>query len=88
MFAECDGSENQGNLINFTNRKKINGKRCALTVAAAKFEPFVYFDTSNGFYKGIDYFLVKTIAEQLHFDVNFIEADVNATKLVVIICSE
>lgn len=84
VFAECDESDSSENLTYFSNHTKLNGKKCPLTVAATKYEPFTYYDESKGFYKGIDYFLVKAIAQQLQIDVNFIRADVNSMALVCV----
>lgn len=84
-FAECDEKNeknNNGHLTHLTNRTNIIGEKCPLTVAATKFEPFTYYDESKGYHKGIDYFLVKNIAKQLHIDVNFIQADANSIKCV------
>lgn len=81
-FVECVGSGSEVNLTNLPSRTSFNEKMCPLTIAATKFEPFTFYDESRGFYKGIDYSLVETIAQRLQFEVNFIEADVKSMKLV------
>lgn len=80
-FAECDEMESE-NLKYLKTSTKFNGKKCPIIVAATTFEPFTYYDDSRGFYKGIEYSLVKTIARQLQIDVKFIPADVNSIKCV------
>lgn len=77
---QCNASENNENFTYLTNHAR---KRCSLTVAAAKFEPLTYYDESRGFYKGVDYYFVKIIAEYLRYDVNFVIADENSTGSVL-----
>lgn len=80
-FAECD--ENQsGNITFLKMTTKINGKKCPIIVAAMESQPFICYDESGRLYKGIDYFLVKNIAQQLQIDLSVIRADINSTKCV------
>lgn len=55
------------------------GKSCPLIVATRQFEPFTYYDNVKGFYNGIDYLMVKTISEQLEFEVKFIRTGNGST---------
>lgn len=88
MFAKCNENGIHANAMLSTNRSKFAGKMCPLTVAAAIFEPYTYYDEARGFYGGMDYFLVKTIAKHLHTDVKFIPADEKSIKYVPLKCRE
>lgn len=48
-----------------------------LKVGSINWEPFMYYDKSMGFYKGIDYFLTKTIAEYLNISITFVSYDLS-----------
>lgn len=80
-FAECDKNESR-NLTYSRMPTKIVATKCPVIIAAMEFQPFTYFDESRRFYKGIDYFLVKNIAQKLRIDVNIVRADANSTKCV------
>lgn len=77
VFAECANSH-LTHLLNDSSRER----KWPLTIAVKKYEPFAYYDASVGFHKGIDYSLVKSIAERLELDVHFIRADADSVKLV------
>lgn len=85
VFAECTESEGIGNQRHSLINKKLTEKKCSLTVTATIFEPFTYYDKFKGFYKGIDYFLIKTIAQKLQIDVNFVRADANLQSIKCVV---
>lgn len=79
-IAQCDAN---GKWSHLRNNTQSNERHCPLIVAAAKLEPFSYYDESRRLFKGIDYQLVKTVAEHLRHDVSFVVADVESTKFVL-----
>lgn len=51
-------------------------KRCPLKVASIHSPTYTYYDEQRSFYKGIDYFMIETVAEKLNLDIvyRFIDA--------------
>lgn len=41
---------------------------CDIKIAALKWEPYVHHKTLTGFYKGIDYYMVRTAAQQMRLN--------------------
>lgn len=57
------------------NQSFWNQKSRPLLIAARQREPFTYYDDDRGFYKGIDYMIVQTIAERLQLNVKFVRIE-------------
>lgn len=51
-----------------------------INVLAAVLPPFTYYNSSHGFFDGIDIRILKTIAERLHLKLIFTKAD-NFTRI-------
>lgn len=61
------------------DRQTIQGhKRCPLKVASIHSPPYTYYDEQRSFYKGIDYFMIETVAEKLSLDIVY--RFINATE--------
>lgn len=72
VVGECGRSKNiAANSRHLPNGLQLRGKSCPLIVATKQFEPFIYYDDVEGFNKGIDYSIVRTISHRLRLKVNF-----------------
>lgn len=70
VIDECKYNEQRANVTHFTATKKLP----ELNVLASAFEPYTFHDKNKDIYKGIDYYLVETIAKELAIKVNYIPA--------------
>lgn len=50
----------------------------SVKVLANEFPPFTYFNSSHGFYDGIDILILKTIAERLNFKLIFTKTNASS----------
>lgn len=48
---------------------------CELRIAATKWEPYTHYKEGEGFYKGIEYFMIKEAAQQMKFNPQFVLID-------------
>lgn len=59
---------NGSHLIERRPSIRTNG-RCQLTVGSIHLPPYAYYHEKRGFYKGIEYYMIETIAKKLNRDV-------------------
>lgn len=57
---------------------KASNERCLLRVGSIHLPPYTYYDEKRGFHKGIEYFMIETIAKKLNHDVVY--RFINATE--------
>lgn len=69
-FEECSISGNISD-IEYKSIKDAESKECSIYVSGINQNPYTYYDRIKGFYKGIDYHLVRFIAHRLNKPLEF-----------------
>lgn len=72
MWKKIEWTGDNCDNVEFNAPNSVSGKqRCPLRVSGIHIPPFSYYDDVKGFYNGIEYFMVESIAEKMHVDVDY-----------------
>lgn len=66
FHIDDDTSQCQSSIVTDQQESK-----CVLKVAGGHYEPYVYYNQAMGFYKGIEFYMIETIAQRLGLSIEY-----------------